>query len=132
MQMTGLLSLLTVWLPVMAFMACFGFIGPNAQAIALEHQGHQAGMASAFYGTVAWGAAAICTVIVSALHTDSIYPMTIGISSCVTAATIVYFLMAIGRRHEQGPIDVAAAPAELPGLNASPDPLDPAEAERST
>jgi len=132
MRLTGHLSLLTIWLPVMAFMACFGFIGPNAQAIALEHQGHQAGMASAFYGTVAWGAAAICTVLVSALHTDTIYPMTVGISSCVTAATIVYFLMAIGRKRQRGPADVAAAPAEFPGLNASPDPLDPAEGERST
>lgn len=90
-------SFWTVWIPIFFFISSLGFVGPNSGALALSEQGHQAGLASALYGTLQWLFPMISTYAVAHLHNETIYPMTGVIASCAAIGVIGFYLM-IGRR----------------------------------
>lgn len=90
-------SFWTVWIPIFFFISSLGFVGPNSGALALSEQGHQAGLASALYGTLQWLFPMISTYAVAHLHNDTIYPMTGVIASCAAIGVIGFYLM-IGRQ----------------------------------
>jgi DHA1 family bicyclomycin/chloramphenicol resistance-like MFS transporter len=63
-----------------ALLASLGFVFPNAVALALEHQGHQAGNAAAWLGALQFGLSAVASSAVAALTDATALP---------TAATVL-------------------------------------------
>jgi DHA1 family bicyclomycin/chloramphenicol resistance-like MFS transporter len=56
----------------------FGLVAPNFNALAMEPQGHNAGLASSIIGFVTTGAGAVCGGIVGHLFDGSVLPLTLG------------------------------------------------------
>ena len=72
------------------FMACYGFISPNASAIALSQQGHQAGTASALMGTVQFSLGIIAGVSMSLWHDGTARPLMTVMSVCGVGALLLH------------------------------------------
>lgn len=72
------------------FMACYGFISPNASAIALSQQGHQAGTASALMGTVQFSLGIIAGVSMSLWHDGTALPLVTVMSICGVGALLLH------------------------------------------
>lgn len=86
-------SLFAVLIPLFFFMVAMGFIFPNSAALALEHQGHRAGMASALLGTLQWVIAFGSSFLISQFHDGTAKPMTIIIFiSTILAISCLAFL----------------------------------------
>lgn len=85
------------------FLSCYGFVGPNASAIALAQQGRQAGTAAALMGTLQFGLGMLSGVIMSFWHDGTAFPLVTTMAVFGVAALLLYRYVA---RHE--------APASLP------------------
>ncbi len=83
--------LITVFL-VFIFLACQGFIFPNATALALAPLGHNAGNASALIGAIQMTIGASASALVSVLHNQTGLPMAGVMSCCALAAFAIYTL----------------------------------------
>lgn len=71
----------------------FGLIAPNFNALAMEPQGHNAGMASSVIGSLGTAIAAIAGGIVGASFDGSIFPITAGFAVCsIIAGLIVLYI----------------------------------------
>ena len=57
----------------------FGLIAPNFNAIAMEPQGHNAGLASSIIGFVTTGAGAVCGGLVGHQFDGNVVPRTLGV-----------------------------------------------------
>jgi DHA1 family bicyclomycin/chloramphenicol resistance-like MFS transporter len=90
-------SVWAVMIPLFLFVASLGFVGPNSGALALANQGHQAGLASALYGTLQWTMAMLSSFAVSQLHNGTLYPMTSVILVC-GLISLLGFQILIGPR----------------------------------
>lgn len=90
-------SVWAVMIPLFLFVASLGFVGPNSGALALANQGHQAGLASALYGTLQWTMAMLSSFAVSQLHNGTLYPMTSVILAC-GLISLIGFQILIGPR----------------------------------
>ncbi len=64
----------------------FGLIAPNFNALAMEPQGHNAGLASSIIGFVTTGAGAVCGGIVGHLFDGTVLPLMLGFSALSLAA----------------------------------------------
>jgi len=64
----------------------FGLVAPNFNALAMEPQGHNAGLASSVIGFVTTGAGAVCGGIVGHLFNGTVLPLTLGFSALSLAA----------------------------------------------
>ncbi|MDB5119613.1 MAG: multidrug transporter [Sphingobacteriales bacterium] len=82
--------LLTVFL-VFLFLACQGFIFPNATALALAPLGHNAGNASALIGAIQMTVGASASAIISVLQSHTALPMA-GVMTCCAIAAFTVFL----------------------------------------
>lgn len=80
----GIMNVFGVMAILMVFMACQGFINPNAAALALSAQGHRLGVASALMGTLQMLCGALSGLAVSSWHTISAVPLVVVLSVCVT------------------------------------------------
>ena len=69
----------------------FGFIAPNFNALAMEPQGHNAGMASSLIGFTTTGAGAVFGGIVGHLFDGTVLPLALGFSclSLLSFATVL-------------------------------------------
>jgi DHA1 family bicyclomycin/chloramphenicol resistance-like MFS transporter len=67
----------------------FGLIAPNFNALAMEPQGHNAGMASSLVGFTATGAGAVCGGIVGHFFDGTTLPLALGFSSLSLLAFVV-------------------------------------------
>ena len=67
----------------------FGLVAPNFNALAMEPQGHNAGLASSIIGFVTTGAGAVCGGIVGHQFNDTVLPLTLGFSALSLAAFAV-------------------------------------------
>ncbi|MGY8525463.1 Bcr/CflA family multidrug efflux MFS transporter [Paracidovorax citrulli] len=76
------------------FIAGLGCINPNASALALTHQGHRAGTASALMGTLQFGLGTLAGVAVSVWHDGTALPLGVVMAAAGTGAV---FMRAIGR-----------------------------------
>jgi DHA1 family bicyclomycin/chloramphenicol resistance-like MFS transporter len=77
---------------IFLFLACQGFIFPNASALSLAPFGHSAGSASALMGAIQMGIGAGASAVVSLLQNHTPLPMTGIMASCsITAFTILYW-----------------------------------------
>jgi DHA1 family bicyclomycin/chloramphenicol resistance-like MFS transporter len=90
----------SVFIPLFFFIMSLGWIGPNSIAGALAHQGHQAGMASALYGTIQWSVAALSSFAVSHLHNGTMLPMTGTIAVCGVCSFLAFQLGAVLRNQK--------------------------------
>jgi DHA1 family bicyclomycin/chloramphenicol resistance-like MFS transporter len=77
---------------VFLFLACQGFIFPNATALALAPLGHNAGNASALIGAIQMTIGACASALVSVLHNHTALPMAAVMACCAIAAFIVFVL----------------------------------------
>lgn len=75
-------SLWPLLVPLFCCIASLGCIMPNATACALEHQGAQAGSASALLGSVQFLLAALAAAAVGLLHDGSALPLALVIAGC--------------------------------------------------
>jgi len=75
---------------VFIFLACQGFIFPNATALALAPLGHNAGNASALIGTIQMTLGASASALVSVLHNQTGLPMAAVMSVCAITAYTVF------------------------------------------
>lgn len=82
---------LTVFL-IFIFLACQGFIFPNATALALAPMGHNAGNASALIGTIQMTIGACASAIVSVLQNRTALPMATIMTCCALSAFAIYSL----------------------------------------
>ena len=81
--------LLTVFL-IFIFLACQGFIFPNATALALAPLGHNAGNASALIGAIQMTIGASASAIVSVLQNHTPLPMAVVMTFCAVSAFTVF------------------------------------------
>ncbi|BBK35844.1 Bcr/CflA family drug resistance efflux transporter [Allostella sp. ATCC 35155] len=72
---TGAGGFLGLFVPIFVYVACLGFIMPNAAALAMAPYGRNAGVASALLGTLQFSLAAIASGLVGLLHDGSALPM---------------------------------------------------------
>ncbi|MGE0178511.1 MAG: multidrug effflux MFS transporter [Sphingomonas sp.] len=72
-------------------MACFGLVGANAGALAMQPVGHIAGTASAIQGLVTTIGGALIGMIVGQAFNGTTLPLIAGFSVCGALATLVAF-----------------------------------------
>ena len=77
---------------IFIFLACQGFVFPNASALSLASFGHNAGSASALLGSIQMGIGAGSSALVSLLQNDTALPMT-GVMACCAIAALSVFSM---------------------------------------
>jgi MFS transporter, DHA1 family, multidrug resistance protein len=75
----------------------FGLIAPNFNALAMEPQGHNAGMASSIVGFTTMGVGALCGGLIGHLFDGSVLPLTLGFSA-LSLLTFAVVLCVEGRR----------------------------------
>jgi DHA1 family bicyclomycin/chloramphenicol resistance-like MFS transporter len=88
----------------------FGFIAPNFNAIAMEPQGHNAGMASSVVGALGTAIGALAGGLVAHAFDGSVLPISVGFAGCsLLAGTLV--LAVEGPSHMFGRNRQAEAPS---------------------
>ncbi|MCO1655325.1 Bcr/CflA family efflux MFS transporter [Pseudonocardia sp. S2-4] len=80
-------SVVIVLGPLFILVSCTGLIAPNATALALQHQGHRAGSASALVGLSYYGFAALIPPVASALA--GVSPQVLGMTTLATTTVTV-------------------------------------------
>jgi len=78
------------------YLACLGFIIPNATALALKPFSSNAGSASALLGFFQMGLGSLTTILVDLLHIQSALPVSI----CLMITSIIALTLTIGRKHQ--------------------------------
>lgn len=79
----GIINVYGLMAMLMGFMACQGFINPNAAALALAAQGHRLGVASALMGTLQMLCGALAGLAVSSWQHLSALPLVSVLALCV-------------------------------------------------
>lgn len=95
LTLMGWINLFVIILLAFLFLACQGFIFPNATALALRHLGHNAGNASALLGAIQMTVGASASAIISVLQNHTALPMAIVMTSC---ALIAFGIFTFGRK----------------------------------
>lgn len=83
------LGLAPLLLFLLATIASMGLIQPNATALAMAHQGHAAGSASALFGLGQFGVGAAAAPLVGIAGSHTAVPMAVVIAVCGVASLIV-------------------------------------------
>lgn len=92
--LSGIGGLPVFLLALFGFIACGGFIGPNATAAALAEQGQRAGMASALMGTLQFTLATLTSSAISLIHDGSARPMCTVMALCGVGSFVAYRFLA--------------------------------------
>lgn len=71
------------------FLAGLGCITPNASALALAHQSHRAGTASALMGTLQFGFGTLAGAAVSVWHDGTALPLAVVMAICGSGAVLL-------------------------------------------
>ncbi|NGM87459.1 Bcr/CflA family multidrug efflux MFS transporter [Parapusillimonas sp. SGNA-6] len=82
LTLTGAITLWSLMLCLMGFMASQGFVNPNAAALALSEQGHRLGVASALMGTLQMLCGATAGLAVSLWQSSTPLPLTGMLALC--------------------------------------------------
>jgi DHA1 family bicyclomycin/chloramphenicol resistance-like MFS transporter len=83
------LGLVPLLLFLLATIASVGLIQPNATALAMAHQGHAAGSASALFGLGQFGVGAAAAPLVGIAGSHTAVPMALVIAICGVASAVV-------------------------------------------
>jgi DHA1 family bicyclomycin/chloramphenicol resistance-like MFS transporter len=97
---------------IFVFVATLNFVSPNSLASAMAPHGHQAGTASALYGSLQWSLATASSFLVSYLHDGTALPMTGVILVCGLVSLSAFHLLVRERLATRS--SVVAAPEEDP------------------
>jgi DHA1 family bicyclomycin/chloramphenicol resistance-like MFS transporter len=92
LTLLGLTNLFVAVLFAFLFLACQGFIFPNATALALAPLAHSAGNASGLIGAIQMTVGASASAIISVLQNHSALPMAAVMTCCAVAAFAVFTL----------------------------------------
>jgi len=93
------------------YMAALGCVMPNASAVALAHQGHRAGSASALLGTLQFGVGTLAGAAVSVWRDGTALPLAVVMAVCGTGAVLWRLYGVAGARQA----DAATAAETQPG-----------------
>jgi DHA1 family bicyclomycin/chloramphenicol resistance-like MFS transporter len=93
-------QLLALELLLFVFLAAQGFVMSNTVALALEHHGSRAGLASAVLGTFQFAMSALASGAIAAFADGSMRPMAAVMATCAVAATASFV---IGARRKSAP-----------------------------
>ena len=93
---TGFGGLLGVMIPVIMFIGCMGFTGPNSNALALGHFPKNAGTANALAGALRFTIGGITTALVGFLHNESVLPMAMVMAGCGILSVLSLLLVKNG------------------------------------
>ncbi|WP_395825229.1 multidrug effflux MFS transporter [Collimonas sp.] len=88
------------------YLASYGFISPNASAIALSQQGKQAGTASALMGTLQFAIGITSGVAMSLWHDGTALPLMVVMAACGMGGLLLH--RCIARPEHQRLLQVAA------------------------
>ena len=88
---TGFGGLAGIMMPVIVYIACIGFTGPNSNALALAHFPKSAGTANALAGALRFTIGGIATALVGMLHDGTAMPMAIvmAVCGCLSMASLL-------------------------------------------
>ncbi|PUA17999.1 Bcr/CflA family multidrug efflux MFS transporter [Glaciimonas sp. PCH181] len=95
----GVNSLPLLLVGFFGFLACYGFISPNASAIALSQQGRQAGTASALMGTLQFSLGILAGVSMSLWHDGTALPLMTVMTLCGVGALVLHRYIARPEHH---------------------------------
>ena len=98
---TGFGGLLGVIFPVVIFIGCMGFTGPNSNALALGHFPKSAGSANALAGALRFTIGGITTALVGFLHNETVLPMAMVMASCGVLSVLSLLLVKSGGAPEE-------------------------------
>ncbi|MGE0054086.1 MAG: multidrug effflux MFS transporter [Hyphomicrobium sp.] len=87
----GLASLGVLCVLVASAFFCFGLIAPNFNALAMEQQGNNAGMASSVIGSLSTAIGASAGSIIGGAFDGSVLPLALGFAGCSVLTSIVVF-----------------------------------------
>jgi len=88
---TGVAGILVYAVLVAGAFFLFGLIAPNFNAIAMEPQGHNAGMASSVTGSLSTAIGAIAGGLVAHAFDGTVFPIAMGFVACSLLATLIVF-----------------------------------------
>jgi len=94
---TGIGGLVGILVPLFFYIACIGFVMPNATALAMAPHGRNAGAASSLLGTLQFGLAAVVAIMIGAIHNRTALPMAAVIAVCGTLGLIFHRTLVGGR-----------------------------------
>jgi DHA1 family bicyclomycin/chloramphenicol resistance-like MFS transporter len=97
---TGVGGLVGLLAPLFVCIAGYGFISPNATALAMAAYGRTAGSASALLGTLQFALGAAAGALVGVLANGTALPMAAVIAGCELVALATFFVL-VGRRTVQ-------------------------------
>ena len=97
-SLTGAGGMLGIAVPLFLYLACIGFVFPNAVAVALVHHGKIAGMASALLGTLQFSMAGIAVFLLGAVNSATPWPMAVAICVCGCLGVATHLIMLRGPR----------------------------------
>jgi DHA1 family bicyclomycin/chloramphenicol resistance-like MFS transporter len=80
------------------FLSGLGCITPNASALALSHQSHRAGTASALMGTLQFGFGTLAGAAVSLWHDGTALPLAVVMAVCGSGAVVLRLYGRAGMR----------------------------------
>ena len=89
--------LLLFCLFIVSVFFCFGLIGPNLNAMAMEPMGHIAGTASSFIGFVTTACGAFFGFLIGQAFDGTVRPLTVGFTLLALAGLIIVFITEGGR-----------------------------------
>ena len=84
-------------------MFCFGLIGPNFGAMAMEPLGHVAGTASSVQGFVTTVIGALLGFYIGQHFNGTVVPLTLGFALCGIAALVTVLIVERGRLFNPAP-----------------------------
>ncbi len=109
----ALLGLETVWSFAVlqaGMMCCFGLVGSNFNAMAMEPLGHVAGTASSVQGFVTTTGGALIGFFIAQHYDGTVIPLTLGFAICPSIALVIVLITERGRLFGTGqPITVKQA-----------------------
>ena len=109
----ALLGLETVWSFAVlqaGMMCCFGLVGSNFNAMAMEPLGHVAGTASSVQGFVTTTGGALIGFFIAQHYDGTVIPLTLGFAICPSIALVIVLITERGRLFATGqPITVKQA-----------------------
>jgi DHA1 family bicyclomycin/chloramphenicol resistance-like MFS transporter len=85
--LSGTHSLVVLLVPLVAMIASFGFVAPNANALALADHGDEAGAGSALLGSLRFASGAVVAPLVGVAGPQTAVPMVVVMVTLALAAT---------------------------------------------
>ena len=109
---TGFGGLAGIMMPVVVYIACIGFTGPNSNALALAHFPKSAGTANALAGALRFTIGGIATALVGMLHNGTAMPMAIVMAVCGCLSMLSLLLVKnAGQPQDEVTGEVSSKPA---------------------